>query len=293
MAYTATKYLTVVPYSYPTGQDYTQRLVYLRGQLFDCDTATMYSVGGIGSTSFEVTAFSAAGLVTFSALTGLPLVNGQLVVIYNTASNTNDGTYTVNNISYSSTTAGTFTAAPIGLNALSGTAQTSQTAEGVGQIQWGNRTLLQQTLTISAVSAASGITTATYTTLVGPQIKPGQTVTLPLSSGTAQYTVIQVTQTSSTGGKFTVADASASVTTGSATGGFNPGTDAALVNATPAQVRVSGSNGYVYVWNATNQTIQVWLTGTASGDPLNEAGLGATVAFDSTITFEAVFQAVK
>ena len=52
---------------------------------------------------------------------------------------------------------------------------------------------------------------------------------------------------------------------------------------------IFSSKGYVYVWDNVNYTIRVFLTGSASGDPQNEAALGATVAFDPTITFEAIF----
>ena len=98
MSYTATKYFSPRAFPFPAGIDNTQHLVHVSGNMVDCDTATEYTTGGVGSTSFEVTAFSAVGLVTFSAMKGVPLVNGQLVVVYNTGSNTNDGTYTVSGL---------------------------------------------------------------------------------------------------------------------------------------------------------------------------------------------------
>ena len=289
MSYTATKYFTVKPYAFPRGQENTQHLVTVRGQLLENDTATEYSIGGLGSSSFEVTAFSAVGLVTYSALKGQALVNGQRVVIYNTSSNTNDGTYTV-----SALTSTTFVAQPIGLNALAGSAQTTQTAEGVGQIQWGNRTLLPQTFTATAVTVSGGVMTVTYTTLTGPQLAPGQNLTIAgmtNAGNNGTFSIVQVATTSSTAGSFTVLNASA-VASDSGTGTANllPGIDIGSVGeAAPVQVLAFSSKGGVYVWDATNYTFRLFTTGTASGDILNESALGASTAFDNTITFEAIF----
>ena len=41
--------------------------------------------------------------------------------------------------------------------------------------------------------------------------------------------------------------------------------------------------------DATNYTVRIFNTGTSANTILNEAAVGATVAFDPTITFEAVF----
>lgn len=294
MAYTATKYLGVRPFPFPKGSDNTQRRAIVSGNLVDCNTATEYCPGGIGSSSFQVTAFSATGLVTYNDLTGAPLVNGQRVVVYNTASNDNDGTYIVSQLTPSSASAGTFVAVPLPGNTLNGTAQTSQTAEGVGQIQFGARVLEAQTFTVTAVAVSGGVMTCTYTTLVGPQLWPGDKVLLAgmtNAGNNGQFALATVTPTSDTGGSFTVSNPGGVGTdSGTGTGNFQAGSDnASCTNEVPIQVEVFSSKGYVYVWDNTNYTIRIFLTGSASGDPQNEAGLGATVAFDPTMTFRAEF----
>ena len=297
MSYTATKYFSPRAFPFPAGFDNTQHLVWVRGNMVDCDTATEYTPGGVGSTSFEVTAFSAVGLVTFSAMKGVPLVNGQLVVVYNTSSNTNDGTYTVSNIVYTTASAGTFTAVPILNNALAGSAQTSQTAEGVGQIQFGQRALISQTFTATAVAWSGGISTVTYTTLTGPQLWPGDNVTLvgmTNSGNNGTFSLNAVYPTSSTAGAFKFNNVNGVATdSGTGTGAFRAGTDAYNSSSIPVMVKLLNYNGYVYVWNVQNQTIQVFTTGTASTDALNEASLGATVLFEKTLTFEALLIRAK
>lgn len=301
--YTATKYLCPVPFAFPGGFDNTQHLVTVRGRMIENDTSTMYTPGGIGSTSFEVTAFSAAGLVTYSSLVGVPLVNGQKVVVNNTASNTNDGTYIVSAITPSSATAGTFIALP-GPTAIAGSAQTSQTAEGVGQIQFGNRAIINQTFTATAVTVSGGIMTVTYTTLVGPQLVPGQPVVLTGMTNTGNngtFTLSTVVPTSSTGGSFTIANASAVATdSGTGTGTFTSGIDVYNSSFAPVQVLFSsstilgsagantGTTAYNYEWDSINQTVRIIVTGASSGAALAEAALGAHTAFDNSITFQAV-----
>jgi hypothetical protein len=293
MAYTATKFWSVRPFPFPKGFDNDQKGVTIRGNLVDCSTPTEYTPGGIGSSSFEVTAFSATGLVTYSNLVGAPLVNGQRVVIFNTAGNDNDGTYVVSQLTPSSASAGTFVAVPIGNNVLSGTAQSGQTAEGVGQIQWSARNLLPQTFVVTAVTWAGGVMTCTYTTLTGPELWPGDSVTLagmtnPGNDGQFQLTAVY--PTSATAGSFTVNNPGGVGTdSGTGTGSFTAGSGQSSGINNPVQVTLFSSKGYVYVWDTTNYTIRVFLTGTASGDPMNEAALGATVAFDPTLTFEAIF----
>lgn len=287
MAYTATKYLSPRAFGFPAGFDNTQKSVIIRGTLVDCDTATEYSIGGIGSSSFQVTAFSAVGLVTYNMLTGLPLQNGQKVVVYHTASNTNDGTYIVSQV-----TATTFVALP-GPTAIAGSAQTTQTAEGVGQIQWGVREPIAQTFTASAVTVSGGVMTVTYTTLTGPQLTPGDNVTLAgmtNAGNNGTFSLVTVTQTSATGGAFTLQNSSAVATdSGTGTGSFKAGIDAVQTQAQPTQVIIFTSLGYVYKWDRTNQTVRIFMTGVGSGDILLEAALAASVTFDNTITFEAVF----
>jgi hypothetical protein len=93
MSYTATAVAAVVPFGYPRGLDITQNNQIVRGQLSLANAA--YNKGGLGSTGFQVTAVTVLGVVTYNQLVGLPLQVGQKVVIFNTASNTNDGTYTI------------------------------------------------------------------------------------------------------------------------------------------------------------------------------------------------------
>jgi len=294
MAYTATKTLNLALFQFPQGVDNTEHTVILRGNVVENDTATEYVPGGVGSTSFQVTAFSAVGLVTYSSLKGIQLVNGQTVVIYNTASNTNDGTFTVSNVVASSTSAGTFTAVPLVGKTLSGTGQTGQTAQGVGQLHFGVQALIPQTFTVTAVSNTGGQVTYTYTTLVGPQLQASQFVTIAGCTNAANngtFSINSITQTSSTAGSFIVTN-SAGVTTDSGTGSgnFQAGLQTFARNGLPVvQMTFFSIKGYTYVWNPTNSTVQIFLTGTSSGSVQNEAGLGPTVAFDNTIRFEAIY----
>lgn len=291
MSYTATKYLSPRAFAFPGGFENTQHLLTVRGTMVENDTSTLYCTGGLGSTSFEVTAFSAVGLVTYTALVGVPLINGQKVVVFNTASNTNDGTYIVSAITPSSSSAGTFIALP-GPTAIAGSAQTSQTAEGVGQIQFGNRATINQTFTATAVAVSGGIMTVTYTTLVGPQLQPGQNVTLAgmtNAGNNGTFSLSTVTQTSSTGGSFTIANASAVASdSGTGTGVFIAGIDVYNSSAAPIAVNVATSKGWSYQWDYTNQTVRVFTTGASSGAVFAEAALGASLVFDNTITFEAI-----
>ena len=241
MSYTATKFINPRAFPFPNGFDNTQKSDIRRGNFVENDTATEYSTGGIGSSSFEVTAFSAVGLVTYSNLLGAPLVNGQRVVVFNTATNTNDGTFIVSQLTPSSASAGTFVAVPLPGNALSGSAQTSQTAEGVGQIQWAARNFLPQTFTVTACVVTGGVAKITYTTLTGPQLTPGDNVTLAmgnaLNSGT--FSISTATPTSSTAGSFTIQNPfGVSTDTGTGTGQFKSGLDCPSGNEVPTQVNI-------------------------------------------------------
>lgn len=291
MSYTATKYLSPRALAFPGGFDNSQKMVTVRGTLVENDTATEYSTGGVGSTSFQVTAFSAVGLVTYNSLVGMPLYNGQLVVVFGTTHN--DGTYTVANVAATTTVAGTFTAVPLAGKTLNGTGDTAQTAEGVGQIQWGIRQFLNQTFTATAVTVSGGIMTVTYTTLTGPQLQPGDNVTLvgmTNAGNNGTFSLNTVTPTSSTAGSFTVTNANAVATdSGTGTGKFKSGIEAVYTADAPIEVQFFTNKGWVYSWNYVNQTVQIFTTGTASGDVLNEAALGASVAFDGTIHFRATF----
>ena len=234
-----------------------------------------------------MTAFSAVGLVTYSALKGVPLVNGQKVVVYNTASNTNDGTYIV-----SAVTSTTFVALP-GPTAIAGSAQTSQTAEGVGQIQFGVKAIIAQTFTATAVTVSGGIMTVTYTTLTGPQLTAPDQVTLSgmtNAGNNGTFSLATVTPTSATGGSFTINNASAVATdSGTGTGNFDAGISAYNSMSAPVQAQFFTAKGYIYTWDPVNFTIRVFLTGASSGAILSEAALGATLLFDSTARFEAMF----
>lgn len=294
MSYTATKVIQPRLYPYPKGQDFAGRTFTLRGSLVENDTATEYAVGGVGQSAFEVTAFSAVGLVTYSNLKGLPLVNGQKATISNTGSNTNDGTYLISQLTPSSATAGTFVAVP-SPTPISGSAQTTQTAEGVGGFLFGSRQLIPQTFTATAVVAqVGGFMKVTYTTLVGPQLTQNDSVYLagmtnPGNNG-GPFVIVSATPTSSTAGSFIVQNPNAvSSDSGTGTGNFQAGAENYAAANPPVTVKIFSNKGYTYVWNDQNQTIQIFLTGTASGDPSNEAALGATVAFDGTMKFEAVF----
>jgi hypothetical protein len=297
MAYTNTKCFLPILLPFPNGVDNTQRSTILRGYMNDYNYttggATEYTPGGIGSTAFQVTAFSGVGLVTFSTMTGIPLVNGQTVVVYNTASNTNDGTYTVSNLVYTTATAGTFTAVPIPLKSLSGTAQTTQTAEGVGQIQFGQRAAVAQTLTLTAVTFSGGISTITYTTLVGPQLVPGQLIVVTGMSNAGNngtFSVNAALPTSSSAGSFSITNPSGVATdSGTATGSPLVGTsEQAASLQVPTFADFSTLKGYNYVWDFTNQTIRMYYSaGSATVFP--ELGLGPTAVFDNTLTFAVFF----
>ena len=65
------------------------------------------------------------------------------------------------------------------------------------------------------------------------------------------------------------------------------------MEGTTVQVKLFTYKGWVYVWNSVNQTVQVFVTGASSGTILTEAALGAHVAFDGTITFEALLLRAK
>ena len=95
--------------------------------------------------------------------------------------------------------------------------------------------------------------------------------------------------TSDTGGAFKINNPNGVATdSGTGTGAFKAGIEAYNSQSNPVSVKLFNSNGYVYRWNAQNQTIMVFTTGTASTDALNEAALGANVLFEQTLTFEAL-----
>jgi hypothetical protein len=294
MAYTATMYVSPFPNPYPRGADNTQRTSEFFGILAQNDTATQYSVGGVGSSAFEVTAFSAVGLVTYSALVGAPLVNGARVVVYNTASNTNDGTYIVSGLTTTSSTAGTFTAVPLPGNSLAGSAQTSQTAEGVQQILWGDRATVNQTLTLTAVTVSGSIATITYTTLVGPQLQPGQSIVvtgMTNAGNNGTFSINSTKPTSATGGSFLITNTSAVASdSGSATASVIVGIDNQTAAGVPVWVDIrSGQLGWIYQFDPVNYTMRIFATGSGSGAVLAEVALGPHAVFDNYIQFHARF----
>lgn len=295
MAYTATKYLLPRPHPFPRGRDTTQSMSYSWGIMAENDTASNYAVGGVGSSSFQVTAFSAVGLVTYNTLVGLPLVNGQLVVVSNTASNTNDGTYKVSSLTTTSSTAGTFIAVPLPGNSLAGSAQTAQTAEGVGQIQWSARSPVTQTFTATAVTVSGTQMTVTYTTLVGPQLQAtDQSVILSgmtNAGNNGTFTINSIKQTSSTAGSFIVTNANAVASdSGTGTASYVFGINDPSAANLPVEAFIhSYQKGWVYQFDRVNQTVRIFVTGTSANTVLNEAALGANVAFDGFIVYQANF----
>lgn len=292
MSYTATTFLNPIAFSNPRGSDFTQKNQIIRGNLFQNGAAANYSVGGIGSTSFEVTDVTAAGVVTYSNLVGLPLVNGQLVVIVSTTTAGNSGIKTISAVTVATSTTGTFQ-----IDSYAAVHDASQTAEGVGQLQFAEVYQSPQTFTVATVTAgsagANGTFTFTYTTLTGPQLQPGQTVVLACSKAlnTGTFVVKSVTPSAIGAGSVVVFSTGGGATTDTGTGAafLKVGVDAIQTSQAPTQVRVWSSfpKGYVYLWNPSSQTVQVFLSA-GSNAVMPEAAVGTTIAWD-TLAFEAVF----
>jgi hypothetical protein len=289
MAYTSTSTLAVIPFNYPRGVDNTQNCQYIRGNLVFSGGTGEYSVGGIGSTSFEVTDVTALGVVTYASLTGQPLHNGQTVVIVSTTTAGNSGNKTISAVTPSSATAGTFQ-----INTFGAVHDATQTAEGVGSLQFGTIAQLAQTYTVASVVASVGTTAYTYTTLTGPQVQAAQTVTIagmtnPGNNGT--FRVKSVATTSITAGTITAYNsAGVSTDSGTGVGVVKVGSESIETSSAPTQVRIwsTTGSGYFYNWDSLNQTVQVLVTGTAATDPDLEAAVANTIAFDN-LQFEAVF----
>jgi hypothetical protein len=293
MAYTASKYFSIKPLPYPAGQDNAQRTSTLRGTLSDQSAdAINYTVGGVGSSSFQITAFSAVGLVTYNSLIGLPLQNGQKIVAVGTTHN--DGTYIVSKLTPATSVSGTFVAVPLPGHSLDGTGDTAQTAEGVGGLQWGAKYSIPQTFTVTAVTVSAGVMTCTYTTLTGPQLSPRDPVTLAAftnAGNDGSFTINTVVTTSATAGSFTVANLNAVASdSGTGTGFSMSGFSENAADNSPVEVRLTSTKGFVYIYDTTNNTIRIFATGTASGDALNEIATGANATFDNTVSFAAVFE---
>lgn len=294
MSYTAQAPVAVVPFSFPQGNDITQYCQFVRGELSFGNAA--YTTGGLGSTGFQITDVSVAGVVTYSTLVGLPLQVGQKVVIFNTASNTNDGTYVVTAVAPTSATAGTFTiASPVGSH------QATQTAQGVGQLQFAEVGKFKQTFTATAITKVGNTCTVTYTTLTGPQlVANGNTVTLAGFSNAGNngtFTVLSTKRTSVSAGSFTFTNAlGVASDSGTGTGLLNSGSQFVQTTKNPLQVKfetVAGS-GLEYRWNAINQTVQIFEQGAANGATATTPGAlveytTATALLLDVVNFEAVY----
>lgn len=287
MSYSATQLAEPRAFSYPVGVENTQHLVTIRGYIVeDSANAGNYALGGFGSSQFEVTDVTAAGVATYGSLSGLQLLNGQWIY-YSGSTHFPLGAYQISKVTPSSGTAGTFSLG------VAGTHDATLTAQGVGQVQWGIQALLAQTFTVATVPSVTATTmTFTYTTLTGPQLFPGDQVTLSSltnAGNNGTFTIISVVTSSGTAGTVVVSNSGGVASdSGSGVGNFNAGIGAAPFNNAPVMVKFFSSLGYDYRWNAASQTIKVFLAGTAT-DALDEAALGGTVAFDPTLTFEAIF----
>src|SRR5208283_2731078 len=111
MAYTVSNYLSPVAFDFPRGYEISQKNQTVRGLLVQSE-GPGYTVGGIGSTIFEVTDITAAGVCTYSVLRGLPLVNGQLVTLLGATTAGNNGVKTISAVVPTSATAGSFVITP-------------------------------------------------------------------------------------------------------------------------------------------------------------------------------------
>ncbi len=302
MAYVTGSYVSVQPYDYPRGVDRTLFSQVLRGIVQPAGPVTLdYVTGGLGSSTFEVTAVSTAGVATYSALLGVPLYSGQTVTLSTLTHN--PGTYTISTVVPASSTTGTFQLVNIYTNGLfvpigTLTADAAQTGNGVGQISFATLASVSQAATISAVTQSVTQSTLTYSALVGPQFKAGQQVTISgmtNAGNNGTFEVLGVEYTTYAVGHLIIYNPKGVASdSGTLAATLKVGSNSIYTTMPPTQVQfetVAGS-GYVYRWNAANQTIQTFVTGTASATPLAEilgVGTGVAVPFDSAIAFEAIF----
>ena len=110
MAYKPPAVVTLTPFGYPRASDNTQRTNVLRGSL-SLTYGGYYTVGGIGSNSFEVTTVAVSGSVstlTYASLLGAPIAVGSTVFIAGATHASNNGPWTVQTVTTTSTTAGSF-----------------------------------------------------------------------------------------------------------------------------------------------------------------------------------------
>lgn len=140
MSYAAGSKVVVAEYGFPAGFDQLMKNRIIRGSAVV--SGTDYVPGGIGSSYCEVTAVSTAGVATYSNLLGFPLQNGQIMTLFGLTHNS--GLYTISAVTPASATAGTFQLASIFSGGAFGpitfplTADTAETANGTGQLFWGN-----------------------------------------------------------------------------------------------------------------------------------------------------------
>ena len=281
MSYTATQALIPQAFAAPRGVDNTQRNSIVRGVFVQNHEANYLTAIGMGCNTFEITAFSAVGLVTYETLLGQPLSVGMQFNVDGTSDN--DGNYTVASI----VSATQFYAAGV----LSGTAETGKTAQGTGAIQFGSTGSVPQSCTVASVVATGSTIAFTYTTLVGPQFQAGQLVVVAGCSNAGNngnFYIASATTSSATAGTFIVnAFGGASTDSGTASGSLAAGLPG-VYDLAPTEVDFQASlNGVIYVWDPVHQTVRVFLAGTAT-DALDEAATAKAIALD-TIQFTAVF----
>jgi hypothetical protein len=134
MAYVAGSKAVASEFAYPNGSDQTLRNEVIRGTL--ALAGTDYVPGGAGSSSFHVSAISTAGVATYAALVGEPLVNGQVVTLFGLTNNS--GVYQISAVEATTfqlaaiLTSGAFVPLTLPLTADASDAF----ANGAGQINW-------------------------------------------------------------------------------------------------------------------------------------------------------------
>ena len=282
MAYTVSNYLSPVIFDYPGGTDNTQKTRVLRGLLVQSEVPG-YMVGGIGSTIFEVTDVTAAGVCTYTALKGLQLANGQLVTLLAASTAGNNGVKTISAVTPSSASAGTFTITPNG-----STHDASQSINGVGELRFGVVGQNAQTFTVASVVAAATTVAYTYTTLTGPQVQPGQSVTIAgctHAGNNGTFVVQSVVQTGITAGTITCVNSGGTTTdSGTGIGSLRVGISAIDTLVPPTQVLAFSqySGVYDYKWNPVARTLRI---STASSELATSA---STWAYD-LVQFEATY----
>jgi hypothetical protein len=127
MAYNPPAVAVCTPFGYPRASDNLQRSNILRGTL-SLTYGAYYTVGGLGSNSFNVTTVAVSGSVstlTYASLLGAAIQVGATVFIAGATHATNNGPWKVVTVTPTSATAGSFTI----VNAAA-TAESSSTGSG-------------------------------------------------------------------------------------------------------------------------------------------------------------------